>query len=279
MSYLAKNNASSTLAGAILATDTSITVQVGQGDRFPVVVAPDYSFITFEDSVGNIEIVKITARAAAADTMTIVRAQESTTAKAYPSGTIVSLRPTAGLFQQIFNHIANTIGAHLASVISNAPAGSLVSTDVQSAINELDSKKASIAFASNAPPNNGIVVYNAVNTTLNASDFGRAIYANTTINTAIALPTPTSGKLISITNINTGTVTITSATANIYAKGLVGVTSINLIQGESIQLISDGAIWIQINFSGESGIRPAFSAYQSTAQSLAQSVLAIVNCA
>src|ERR1043165_1699859 len=39
----------------------------------------------------------------------------------------------------IDSHIADTVGAHAASAISNIPAGAISSTDVQSAINELDS--------------------------------------------------------------------------------------------------------------------------------------------
>lgn len=139
MAYIAKNNASSTLAGAIAAIDTSLTVQVGKGDNFPVIVAPDYTFVTLEDTTGNIEVVKVTARAAASDTMTIVRAQENTTAKIYASGSIVSLRPIASLFQLAFNHLATLIGAHAASAISNTPLGNLLSTDVQSALNSLQS--------------------------------------------------------------------------------------------------------------------------------------------
>ena len=73
MGYITKNNAFSTLAGSISATELAIAVGAGHGDRFPVIVAPDYSYITFENAAGNIEIVKLTARAAASDVLSIFR--------------------------------------------------------------------------------------------------------------------------------------------------------------------------------------------------------------
>jgi hypothetical protein len=145
MSYLAKNNAFSTLAGSITDVATSLTVAAGHGDRYPVIVAPDYSYLTLEDSVGNREIVKVTARAAASDTMTIVRAQDSTLARAWAAGDVVELRPIALLMQTAVNditdHIADTADAHDASAISNVPSGGIAATTVQAALNELDTEK------------------------------------------------------------------------------------------------------------------------------------------
>uniref|UniRef100_A0A6M3XS05 Putative pectate lyase n=1 Tax=viral metagenome TaxID=1070528 RepID=A0A6M3XS05_9ZZZZ len=88
------NNASSILAAGISAGATSITVTTGDGDEFPAVAAPHYFMLTLVDSAGRREIVKCTARVALSDTMTIVRAQESTTARAYVTGDAVSLRVT-----------------------------------------------------------------------------------------------------------------------------------------------------------------------------------------
>ena len=47
----------------------------------------------------------------------------------------------------IDNHIADTADAHDASAISNVAAGNLVATDVQAALNELDTEKAALAGA------------------------------------------------------------------------------------------------------------------------------------
>lgn len=96
MAQLFTNNAATTLAAAITTTgQTSITVQTGKGALFPNPTSPDFALLTLDDGT-NIEIVKLTARST--DTLTIVRAQESTTAQASFAATTtkVELRFTAG---------------------------------------------------------------------------------------------------------------------------------------------------------------------------------------
>lgn len=137
MTYQAKNNVYSTLAGSLTDVATSLTVQTGHGDRFPVISAPNYTMVTLEDASGNREVIKVTARAGAADSMTIVRAQEGTTARAWAAGDSIELRMTAGEVQTLFNHVDDTTDAHDASAISSIPSGNLAATDVQSALNEL----------------------------------------------------------------------------------------------------------------------------------------------
>lgn len=141
MTYQAKNNAFSTLAGSLTNVATTLTVQAGHGDRFPVIAAPDYTMVTLEDNSGNREIVKVTARASASDTMTIVRAQEGTTARAWASGDSVELRLTAGEIQTVFDHVDDPTAAHAASAISYAGSTGLSATDVEAALDELDLEK------------------------------------------------------------------------------------------------------------------------------------------
>lgn len=95
MSILFTNNASTTLASSILSGATSLTVASGSGALFPNPTSPDYFLVTLQGVSGTpIEIVKCTARST--DTLTIVRAQEGTTASAFSSGDKVELRVTAG---------------------------------------------------------------------------------------------------------------------------------------------------------------------------------------
>jgi hypothetical protein len=135
-----KNNASSTLAGALAVNTTTLTVATGQGDRFPVASGSDYFVLTLQKS-GGVEIVKVTSRAASSDSMTIQRAQEGTTALSFSIGDIVSLRATADSYNSIDAHIYSTTAAHSASAIANTPAGNISSTNVQAALNELDTEK------------------------------------------------------------------------------------------------------------------------------------------
>lgn len=91
------DNASSLLASGILSTDTTLTVTATQGALFPAPGAGQIAKITLEDTSGNIEIVHCSGRTG--DTMTVVRAQEGTTAAAFASGSRVELRCTAGDLQ------------------------------------------------------------------------------------------------------------------------------------------------------------------------------------
>lgn len=93
---LFKNNAYSSLASTLLIAGTSMTVATGTGDRFPVVAGSDFALVTIQDAANRIEIVKVTARALGSDAMTIVRAQESTTALNWAIGDVVECRITAG---------------------------------------------------------------------------------------------------------------------------------------------------------------------------------------
>lgn len=87
-----KNNAASTLDTAISASDLGLTVAYGDGSLFPAAGAGDYFYMTIEATDGTYEIVKVTARSG--DSMTIVRAQESTTARAFTAGALCELRIT-----------------------------------------------------------------------------------------------------------------------------------------------------------------------------------------
>jgi hypothetical protein len=88
-----KNNASGTLATAINASDTGIVLTTGNGANFPSLGASDYFYATFESTGGTLEIIKVTARSG--DSMTVVRAQEGTTAQSFAAGSRIELRVTA----------------------------------------------------------------------------------------------------------------------------------------------------------------------------------------
>lgn len=92
------NNADSKLNGAISDSTLSLTVLTGAGARFPSPTGGDFFLLTLFDKVGaaevNHEIVKCAARSG--DVLTVVRAQEGTTARAFGDATPIELRVTAG---------------------------------------------------------------------------------------------------------------------------------------------------------------------------------------
>lgn len=91
------NNATTIVPLAVESTDTSLVVATGTGALFPILGASDFFFATLSSTAGGMEIIKVTARAD--DTMTIVRAQESTLAVPFPANSRLEIRVTAANLQ------------------------------------------------------------------------------------------------------------------------------------------------------------------------------------
>ena len=88
------NNAISTLLSGVSNSDTSFSLPTGQGAVFPTLSAGEYFYLTV-----SAEIVKVTARSG--DSLTVVRAQESTTATPHAAGTQARLLVTAAGLEDI----------------------------------------------------------------------------------------------------------------------------------------------------------------------------------
>jgi hypothetical protein len=86
-----KNNAASELASAITDVATELTLKTGEASRFPA----GFPFhITIDDEI--LEVTAITD-----DTLTITRAQESTSAATHNAGAAVRLNITSALFEEL----------------------------------------------------------------------------------------------------------------------------------------------------------------------------------
>lgn len=96
MGIKVSNNAYGTLAASLSDVATTLSLNSGEGARFPTLGGSDYFYLTLIDTSNNIEIVKVTARSS--DTMTIVRGQDGTTARSYAVNSRAELRPVAALF-------------------------------------------------------------------------------------------------------------------------------------------------------------------------------------
>lgn len=83
------NIVKSTLAAGISDVAVSLAVQAGHGTKFPNPSAGEYFKVKLKDATGNYEIVHCTARAV--DTLTIVRAREGTTERAFAGGDKVEI--------------------------------------------------------------------------------------------------------------------------------------------------------------------------------------------
>jgi hypothetical protein len=98
------NNARSTLASSINDSATSLTIQSGAADLFPVAdvgaeslpSADDWFKATIQDVSGNVEIIYVRTRTSGSAVFSnVIRGQEGTTARSFVSGAIIGLRVTA----------------------------------------------------------------------------------------------------------------------------------------------------------------------------------------
>ena len=73
---LVRNNSFSTLATSVSDVSTSITLEAGQGSRFPVIAegSGDYFYVTLINVSNQFEVVKVVATAT--DVFTVTRGQE-----------------------------------------------------------------------------------------------------------------------------------------------------------------------------------------------------------
>lgn len=131
--FLTANNASSTLAAPISNSATTVSLAVGTGALFPNPSAGQQFPLTFNDAATGLltEIVYCTSRTG--DTLTIVRAQEGTTAQAWLAGDLAANLITAGLLaayqQSAALSPARTVTASGAFAMSTADAGGGVCLD------------------------------------------------------------------------------------------------------------------------------------------------------
>lgn len=88
------NNITTSLSAAL--TSTSTTIQLLSLVGFPVVTSPDHLLITVTGG-GNLEILRITS--ISGSTVTVVRAQEGTTAQVFATNSIVSVNLTKGTLE------------------------------------------------------------------------------------------------------------------------------------------------------------------------------------
>ena len=95
MTALLANNATSKLASAITGADTTVVLTTGDGVLFPSPTGDDWFPLTLQNS-SSLEIVRVTARSG--DSLTVVRAQEGTTAQAFSAGNDAQLRFTEAVF-------------------------------------------------------------------------------------------------------------------------------------------------------------------------------------
>ena len=112
------NFAHSQLAAGVNSSATTIVLETGHGARFPAITGTDFFYVTLENAELVREIVKVTARST--DTLTIVRAQDNTTAASWSAGATVALRLNAAAISFMINNVTRRTAADGSAIV---PAG------------------------------------------------------------------------------------------------------------------------------------------------------------
>jgi len=129
------NNASSTLASAISDTDVELSLASGGGANFPSITSPDFFYITVVGTAGNLEIMKVTARAG--DVLSITRAQDGTNASAFSAGSLVEMRINVA---SITDYVGNQL-RDAENITYTNPLTGAVETNVEARLSERVSVK------------------------------------------------------------------------------------------------------------------------------------------
>jgi hypothetical protein len=236
MPALFKNNATATLAASINTTATTIVLNAGLGNSFPLPSGTSFFYGTLFDSVGNYEIVKCTARTV--DSLTVVRGQDGTNPLEFVSGDGFAVRPIAAVFNNFPQLDANNIftgnntfsGTLTASLTGNSAGthtgpvvGNVTGNVTGSLIGNADT-------ATNATTANTIANTGAWNVTFSGSNDAVVVggIASTVLTVAsVSSGTLVRGLILSGTGVTTGTkvlsqTTITGAPVATTKSTLVG---------------------------------------------------------
>lgn len=127
MAAIVQNNAYGVLAANIASGATSLTLQTGNGARFPVASSGFFGvgsfWATLVDASNNIEIVKCITHVSNSDTFTIQRAQQSTTARAFVAGDRFEMRITKEHFNEKLSVSGGYISISGGNIATDATSG------------------------------------------------------------------------------------------------------------------------------------------------------------
>jgi microcystin-dependent protein len=130
------NNAFGNLAAAIGTGDLTITLQAGQGQRFPATLNGDWFYATILNASGALEVIKCISRNGDILT-TVIRGWDNTTPLAFVAGSPVEARLEQSIFNSdIYNAFMARDGQYPAT--ANLDMGGFQITDSKDPVNPTD---------------------------------------------------------------------------------------------------------------------------------------------
>jgi hypothetical protein len=168
------NNASTSLPSGISDSVTAITV--ADASSFPTISSPDYAYLTLVSSTA-LEVVKCTN--ITGNVLTVVRAQESTSAAAFVTDDRVELRVTTAM---LTDALAETVAAAAASASAAATSATAAATSYDNFDDRWLGSKSSNPSVDNdgATLLDGAAYFNTTNNVLMVYDLGGTTWNSTT---------------------------------------------------------------------------------------------------
>jgi hypothetical protein len=217
MPALFKNNATATLAASINTTATTIVLNAGLGNSFPLPSGTSFFYGTLFDDVGNYEIVKCTARVA--DSLTVVRAQDGTNPLEFLSGDGFAVRPIAAVFNNFPQLDANNIftgNNTFSGTLTGSLTGNSAGTHTGPVVGNVTGNADTATLATNATTANTIANTGAWNVTFSSSNDAVVVgeIASTVLTVAsVSSGTLAPGLILSGTGVTTGTKVLSQTNA------------------------------------------------------------------
>ena len=224
------NFARTALAVGVGSGDVTMSVTGGTGALFPALTAGQYFYAVLENAALDREIVKVTARAT--DAFTVTRGQDGTTARAWVAGDIVSLRLNAAAIEEAV--VGTLLGANnLSDVASAATARSNLAAAAYGANTDITS------LATTTTINGSVIGYREVPQNSKSTDYTLALAdaanhilhpsADTTArtftipaNASVAFPVGTAITIVNQNSAGVVTIAITSDTLRLAGAGTIG---------------------------------------------------------
>lgn len=242
------NNASSTLASAISDTDVELSLASGGGANFPSITSPDFFYITVVGTAGNLEIMKVTARAG--DVLSITRAQDGTNASAFSAGSLVEMRiNVASITDYVDNQLRDAENITYTNPLTGA-----VETNVEARLSERVSVKDFGAVGDGVTDDTAAIQA--------AIDTGKPVFLPVGRYVVSALTMSTRGQTLYGPLSPAGRSELTSEMgAQLVVTGATGITSTaQLVSLESVSFYGSGAT-TALSLSGAAGNTDDVDAY------------------
>ncbi len=228
------NNAKSALLLAIGTTDTNFSVTAGQGSKFPQITDPKQFFLVTLESASIVEVCKVIT--VIGDSFTVVRAQEGTSATAFPGGAVVQMRvtrDTLARFARLTDRLGDISTVDQLPLITSATGNSFICQSYDDAGNPIIAVKAADRWRY---PTHSVVVVNSTVVSSTTSSITAPALLSLPVATGRHIINFLTGSLAGTSRLATGISGTTVSWATAYATPPEAGTQFEILVSNAYQI-------------------------------------------